>query len=139
MLCVDANVWVYYFDSRTDEHEAVKPRMVEALGDRPLFCNTAIQMEVVHYFANQFVETGPYVDRLLGLEGLTVADLTEQDVERAGDVLQAHPHVGIGGRDASLVAAMERRDVGELWTHDAGLKRLGDRLDWLTVEDPVER
>lgn len=33
---------------------------------------------------------------------------------------------------------MERRDVTELWTHDAGLKRLGERLDWLAVEDPAE-
>jgi hypothetical protein len=33
---------------------------------------------------------------------------------------------------------MERHDVSRLWTHDEGLKRLGERLDWLRVTDPVE-
>lgn len=33
---------------------------------------------------------------------------------------------------------MERYDASELWTHDGGMKRLSDRLDWLTVVDPVE-
>ena len=137
MICIDANIWVYYFDSRADEHERVRPQMADTLENRRPFCNTAIQMEVVHFFANQFEDTKRYVDRLLGFEDLAVADLVIEDVERARELLVSHPHVGIGGRDASLVASMERRGVPELWTHDQGLKRLGDRLDWLTVKDPV--
>jgi len=27
--------------------------------------------------------------------------------------------------------------VTELWTHDTGLRVVDDRLDWLTVVDPV--
>ena len=35
------------------------------------------------------------------------------------------------------VAAMERHDVTQLWTHDEGLVRMDERLDWLDVTDPV--
>lgn len=58
-------------------------------------------------------------------------------MQRRAEPLADYSHVGIGGRDASLVATMERHDVTELWTHDAGLKRLGDRLNWLSVEHPA--
>lgn len=139
MIAVDANVWVYYFDARLAEHEAVRPWLRDALAERTLFVNTAIQMEVIHYFANQLEDTEAYTEWFLSLDGLVVTDLEQRDVSRAGELLVSHPHVGIGGRDASLVAAMERREVDELWTHDTGLKRLGERLDWLAVTDPVEQ
>ncbi len=139
MIAVDANVWVYYFDTRLAEHEAVRPWLRNALAERTLFVNTAIQMEVIHYFAKQLEDTEAYTEWFLSLDGLVVTVLEQQDVSRAGELLVSHPHVGIGGRDASFVAAMERREVSDLWTHDTGLKRLGTLVDWLTVTDPVEQ
>jgi hypothetical protein len=52
--------------------------------------------------------------------------------------LAAHDQTRIGGRDATVVAPMDRYDVTQLWTHDGGLVRFGKRLDWLDVTDPVE-
>lgn len=66
------------------------------------------------------------------------ADFTRSDVVTATELLEDHANTGIGGRDATVIAAMRRHDITELWTHDTGLKRLHDRLDWLTVVDPVE-
>lgn len=137
MYCLDANVWIYFLDAGLDEHVAVRDPVTELLAERPLFTTTVIQMEVVHYLFRQLVESEVAIDRFLNLEGTTVASLDSPDVDRAVTILRDHEETGIGGRDATIVAAMERSDVTELWTHDAGLERLGDRLDWLRVTDPV--
>lgn len=138
MYCLDANVWIYYLDAGLDEHAAVSDPVTELLANRPLFTTTVIQMEVVHYLFRQLAESEAAIDRFLNLELTTVASLVSPDVARASAVLRDHESTGIGGRDATIVAAMERSDVSELWTYDEGLKRLEDRLDWLTVTDPVE-
>jgi len=138
MYCLDANIWVYFFDTGLDEHDRVREPIGEVLDDDPVFTTTVLQMEVVHYLSNQLADSDAAVERFLGLEDVTVADLTGEDVDRAATLLADHDGAGIGGRDATVLAAMERHDVERLWTHDEGLKQLGDRLDWLTVADPVD-
>ncbi|THE65362.1 type II toxin-antitoxin system VapC family toxin [Salinadaptatus halalkaliphilus] len=138
MRCLDANIWVYYFDQTLEEHAAVTPAVRHVLGSEPIFVPTVLQMEVVHYLEGQLSESRASTNRFLSLEDVVTAELTAADVERATEHLQTHPHVGIGGRDATVLAAMERFDVAELWTHDGGLQRIGDELDWLRVFDPVE-
>lgn len=137
MVCLDANVWIYFLDAGLDEHDAVKPGVEPVLADETVFTTTVLRMEVVHYLSNQLAESDPVVDRFLSLEDLTVAALTESDVRTAAALLSDHEHAGIDGRDATVVAAMDRYDVTRLWTHDDGLRRLGSRLDWLDVTDPV--
>lgn len=138
MYCLDANIWIYYFDSGLAEHEAVHEPVTDLLRNEPIFTTSVLQMEVVHYLTNQLAESETAVDRFLSLEDVVAADLRSEDVEMAVDFLSEHEAVGIGGRDATVLAAMERHDIGRLWTHDEGLKRLNDRIDWLDVSDPVE-
>lgn len=138
MICLDANVWIYFLDKDLAEHDAVRPDVEGVLAGETVFTTTVLQMEVVHYLSNQLAESEPVIDRFLALEDVTTAQLTEADVGAASDLLADHEHTGIGGRDATVVTAMERYDVSRLWTHDDGLDRLGDELDWLTVTDPVE-
>jgi len=138
MYCIDANVWIYYFDDALGEHSAVREPMENALRSEPIFTTTVLQMEVVHYLTNQLADSGETVNRFLRLSNVTTADLTESDVAVGANILATHPQSGIGGRDATVLAAMDRHDVSRLGTHDEGLKPLGDRLDWLTVTDPVE-
>ena len=138
MYCLDANVWIYYFDDGLDEHGAVRSPVSDLLSDEPIFTTTVLQMEVVHYLTNQLADSETVVDRFLRLSNVTTADLTHSDVAASADLLETHTQAGIGGRDATVLAAMERHDVSRLWTHDEGLKRLGERLDWLRVTDPVE-
>lgn len=137
MVCLDADVWIYFLDADTDEHAAVRADVRDATVAEPLFPTTVLQMEVVHYLSTQLAESEPVVDRFLSLEDVTLAELTAADVRAAATLLADHAHAGIGGRDATAVAAMDRYDVDHLWTHDEGLRRLGDRLDWLDVTDPV--
>lgn len=138
MVCLDANVWVYFLDADCDEHESVRADVQAALADEPLFSTTVLQMEVVHYLSKQLAESDAPIGRFLSLEDVTVAELTAEDVQTAATLLDDHAQTGIGGRDAAVVSVMDRYDVTTLWTHDEGLIRLGNRLDWLDVADPVE-
>lgn len=79
-------------------------------------------MEVVYYLQRQLVDSQPEIDRFLDLEATTVATLTRDDVSNAAVLLRNHSNAGIGGRDATVVAAMDRHDVSTLWTHDSGLE-----------------
>ena len=137
MYCLDANVWIYFLDAELEEHTAVHDAVAAVLEHEPLFTTTVLQMEVVHYLTNQLADSEEPVDTFLSIEDTTVAALRPDDVERAGTLLADYPHSGIGGRDATVLATMERHDVSRLWTHDEALLRLGDRLDWLDVTDPV--
>lgn len=137
MDCLDANVWIYYLDEDLAEHDAVVDRVGDIVRSKPLFLTTVLQLEVLHYVSNQRDDCQDVLDAFLTGEDVWVADLTSRDVELASELLGAHHESGIGGRDASVLAAMERSDVTRLWTHDAALQRVGDRLDWLEVTDPV--
>lgn len=137
MIALDANVWIYYLDAEVDEHERVREPVRRVLRHRRVFANGVVPLEVVHYLSNRRRDSERFVRQFLGTDDVEVEPVGLATVRRADELLDAHPHVGVGGRDASLVAAMERRGVAELWTHDGGLKRLGGRLDWLGVTDPV--
>lgn len=138
MYCLDANIWVYYLDADLQEHQFVRSEVADLLRSEALFTTTVIQMEVIHYLSNQVANSESTVDRFLNLEGTAVAPLTTDDVRRANEILNAHQNTGLGGRDATILAAAERRDVTELWTHDTDLKRVADDSLDIAVHDPVE-
>lgn len=137
MDCLDANVWIYYFDEDLTEHDAVVDRVGDVIRSEPLFLTTVLQLEVLHYVSNQRDDCQEVLETFLTGKDVWVADLTSRDVQRASELLGAHQRAGIGGRDASVLAAMERHDVTQLWTHDEALHRMGEELDWLDVTDPV--
>lgn len=138
MDCLDANVWIYYLDEDIAEHDVVVDRVGDVVRSKPLFLTTVLQLEVLHYVSNQRDDCQDVLETFLTGRDVWVADLTPRDVERASELLGAHQEAGIGGRDASVLATMERNDVTQLWTHDAALQRVGERIDWLDVVDPVE-
>ncbi|WP_248515101.1 type II toxin-antitoxin system VapC family toxin [Salinarchaeum laminariae] len=137
MDCLDANIWIYYLDEELDEHDAVVNQVGDVVRAKPLFLTTVLQLEVLHYVSNQRADCRDVLDTFLTGEDVWVADLTSRNVERASELLETHKQAGIGGRDASVLATMERNDVTRLWTHDAALRRVGEQLDWLEVSDPV--
>lgn len=96
-------------------------------------------LEVTHYLTKREKSAGRsrFEESFLRMGNVVVQSLEERDVVRSRQLLEEYRTTGIGGRDASLVAAMETQNVSKLWTHDAGLKRLGEYLDWMTVVDPV--
>jgi len=136
MYCFDANVWIYYFDGRLPEHEPVADTVDPILRERPLFTTTVLQMEVLHYL-HRSLDSQQHADEFLDVDRAAVASLRPEDVQRSNEILENFGDLGIGGRDATVVAAMERNGVSSLLTHDTALLQLGDELEWLSVIDPV--
>ena len=101
-----------------------------------MLMTTVIQMEVAHFLVRQLGPVGG-LDKLATLLAypFEVDALDEPLVHDALAHLQRHAHLGVGGRDATLLASMARRGSTELWTHDAALKR----VPGLKVHDPAER
>jgi predicted nucleic acid-binding protein len=97
--------------------------------------NTVVVMEVAHFLVKNL---GP----ALGKEKLEVfldfpmhvEELTLDLAREAAEELSRHSHLGIGGRDATLLASMRRRGVSKLMTHDEALKRVPN----IKAVDPIK-
>ncbi|MFI5421431.1 MAG: hypothetical protein ACHQ1H_10735 [Nitrososphaerales archaeon] len=48
-------------------------------------------------------------------------------------MLKRYFHLGLGGRDATILAMLHRTGEKKLMTHDEALKK----VDWLKTTDPV--
>jgi len=134
MLMVDSNIWAYYLDADALEHKYVAPEVKRALREGVLI-NTVVVMEVAHFLIKNL---GP----VLGKEKLEVFlnfpmevdELTLDLARRAADELSKYSHLGIGGRDATLLATMRGRNVLRIMTHDEALKRVPD----IKAIDPIK-
>jgi predicted nucleic acid-binding protein len=134
MIMVDSNIWAYYFDASAPEHRSVVHAVRGALREGALI-NTVVVMEVAHFLVKNL---GP----ALGKEKLEVfldfpmqvEELTLDLAREAAEELSRHSHLGIGGRDATLLASMRRRGVSKLMTHDEALKRVPN----IKAVDPIK-
>ena len=134
MIMIDSNIWAYYFDSDAPEHKSVAPAVMKSLREGVLI-NTVVVMEVAHFLIKNL---GP----VLGREKLDVFlsfpmqvdELTSDLAREAVDDLSKYSHLGIGGRDATLLASMRRKGVTSLMTHDEALKRVPD----IRTSDPIK-
>lgn len=133
MQAIDSNIWAYALDSTVPEH----PRAARAVGkalEGDILVNTAIQMEVAHYLVKRLgaVAGKEAADDFIALP-LAVDALDPGLVRDALRLLVRYTDLGIGGRDASLLASMERHGVARILTHDATFRR----VDWVEVVDPI--
>ncbi len=134
MIMVDSNIWAYYLDVEAPEHPSVVPEVRKALRGGVLI-NTVVVMEVAHFLVKNL---GP----VLGREKLDVFisfpmqvdELTLELARGATGELSRYSHLGIGGRDATLLASMRRKGVRKIMTHDEALKRVPD----IKAIDPVK-
>ncbi len=133
MLAIDSNIWAYYLDSTVPEHPRAARAVEKSLaGD--VLVNTVIQIEVAHYLVKRLgAVTGPEAADLFLSLPLTVDALDPSLLRDSLRLLARFTDVGIGGRDASLLASMERHGVTQLMTHDATFRR----VDWVEVVDPT--
>ena len=135
MIAIDSNIWAYYLDETTKEHNSVKPHLREIIKNKDILINTVIQIEVAHYLIKVL---GPIlgkekIDVFLSYP-LKVDELTRESITKSVELLQRYTQIGIGGRDATILQTMKKYDVTRLMTHDSALKR----VDWLDVFDPCE-
>ena len=140
MIAVDANIWCYYIDPTTPEHKAVSAFMDDLiLSGEEILTNTIIWMEVGHYlYKISRLPRATLFDILKKLMDLPTLIIVDVDVQLLYDSLSllADLFKYIGGRDATILAAMNRFNVRKLVSHDEGFKRLAkDGL--IEVIDPV--
>ena len=134
ILIIDTNIWAYYLDQDSPEHGAVVAPVERALRSDQVAVNTVIVVELAHFLIKNLgpVEGGEKLGLFLRFP-MTIADLDYRAVLDSVEMLKRHSHLGVGGRDATLLAMMHEAGVKKIMTHDAALKK----VDWLQVVDPV--
>lgn len=134
MIIIDTNIWAYFFDRTLEEYEAVQKPVKRALSNHEAAVNAAIVVEILHYLVKRL---GPLAGRRKGQTflryELPIFPLDVKTLELTHQVLCEFTHLGIGGRDASVIASMRREGIDTVMTHDQAFKRIEE----IRVIDPV--
>ncbi|MHA1928824.1 MAG: type II toxin-antitoxin system VapC family toxin [Candidatus Thorarchaeota archaeon] len=133
-MLIDTNIWAYYFDASLPEHAQVVKPVETALRKGRGTINATIVVETLHYLVKRL---GPLAGREKGEIFLSYEiPLFELDIETlhlTREKLCEFTHLGIGGRDASILATMEKENIPTIMTHDQAFKRIPK----IKVIDPV--
>ncbi len=134
MICIDSNIWIYYLSEKTPEHERVREKVRELILKEEILSNTSIVLEVAHYFRLlPKDELERLLNSLLGLSNLRLVEIDAELLRTSISFLTKYAALGIGGRDATVLAAMDSTGTKQIITHDYVFKR----LQYLDVIDPI--
>ncbi len=91
-------------------------------------------MELSHFLIKNLgpIQGGEKLGTFLGYP-LIIEDLDYAMMLESIEQLKRYSHLGIGGRDATILAFMKRSSSKKIMTHDSALKK----VDWLEVSDPI--
>jgi predicted nucleic acid-binding protein len=132
LIFIDSNIWCYYFDRSAMEHDIVSEKLEQALNEG-VAINTVVEMEVAHYLIKNLGVLGKKkMDVFLSFH-MQVVDFDQYLAKRSIELLAKFSQTGIGGRDATILAAMEELGIKKLMTHDRAFKR----IDSIEVVDPI--
>ena len=132
LIFIDSNIWCYYFDRSAQEHDLVSEKLERAL-EGGVAINTVVEMEVAHYLIKSLGAQGKRkMDVFLSFP-MEVVDFDQYLAKRSIELLAKFSQIGIGGRDATILAAMEELGIKKLMTHDRAFKR----IDSIEVVDPI--
>jgi predicted nucleic acid-binding protein len=132
-------MWCYYFDKRLPEHEQVRDIMRKTITSEDIVCNTLIILEVAHYLVRHFTGSTARkkIEYFTNLSNLTIVDFDRQSMTQALESLIEHGYSdGLGGRDATVLATMNSKEIKTILSHDEVFKRLATKLE-LQVIDPI--
>lgn len=139
MIFVDTNIWCYYFDSRLPEHKHVRETLRNTLKSREVFINTVIAMEVAHYLTRNLDEAKAKekVESFINLRNMKVIDFDKSLMAISLEHLTRYAKSdGLGGRDSTILASLDRSKIETLFTHDKNLKSLAQKLG-VKIIDPI--
>jgi predicted nucleic acid-binding protein len=132
-MLVDTNIWAYYFDSTLPEHSQVLRPLEKALRKDEASINATIAVETLHYLVKRL---GPLAGgekaRVFMDYDMPVYALDRSTLMLTRAKLCEFTHLGIGGRDASILATMEKEGIVSIMTHDQSFRRVPD----IEVVDP---
>lgn len=106
----------------------------EALRSQQIAINTIIIMEVAHFLVKSLgpVEGSEKLASFLQFP-FSVFDFDYRSSLDSIEMLKRYSHLGIGGRDATILSMMSRAKMKKIMTHDEALKK----VDWVQAVDPV--
>jgi predicted nucleic acid-binding protein len=145
MITVDSNIWIYYMDPTTKEHEHVLNYVEELIKDEEVLSSTIIWLEVSHYLYKsssiQKEKLGETLSKLVRLSSMRVVDfdmeLYFETIMLLAEFRNDHKiGFSIAGRDASIIAMMKKFKVKTIVTHDRDFVKLADK-GIIQVLDPV--
>jgi len=124
MLFIDSNIWCYYFDKGSKEHTKVVNYLEKIIKQETILINTVIIIEVSHFLIKNLGTKGrEKVDNFLKLP-IKIIDFDYEQVLNSVKILAKHSNKGIGGRDATLLAAMTKVGTNRIVTNDSAFKRI---------------
>jgi predicted nucleic acid-binding protein len=132
LIFIDSNIWCYYFDRSAQEHDIVSRKLEHTLKGS-VAINTVVEMEVAHYLVKSLGAQGKRKMDLFLSFPMEVVDFDQSLAKRSIEILAKFSQTGIGGRDATILAAMEVLGIKRLMTHDRAFKR----IDSIEVVDPI--
>ena len=134
MLFVDSNIWCYYFNSSLKEYKKVSEYLDSILGKKEIAMNNLIILEISHYLIKNLgaIKGKEKIEVLLGFPFI-IANFDYEMLLDSIDILSNYTHTGIGGRDASILATMEKFGIRQIVTHDSAFKK----IDFIEVIDPI--
>jgi len=141
LIAVDSNMWIYYLDPTTEEHKLFRDELDRIIKTEEILTNTIIWMEVAHYlYKVSRLPRERLEQRIRSLTLLSTMTVVAFDLEqyyRSLKILSEMRNYPIGGRDATILAAMQEKNVKRILTHNEGFKRLAEH-HLLEVVDPLQ-
>jgi hypothetical protein len=103
-----------------------------------ILSNPSILLEVAHYFRllpKEDLES--LFNSLLGLSNLRLVEIDVELLKASISFLAKYAPLGIGARDATVLAAMDSTETKQIMTHDDVFKQLGclDVIDSIPSTD----
>ena len=134
ILTIDTNIWAYYFDREAPEHKYVEKPVDKAIRSEQISVNTVIVMELSHFLVKNLgpVLGGEKLNFFLSYP-LVIEELDYKAALGSIEELKRYSHLGIGGRDATILYFVRHLGSKKIMTHGSALKR----IDWLDTIDPI--
>lgn len=139
MIFIDSNIWCYYFDQRLPEHNKVREYMRNVIMSKEIASNTLVAMEVAHYLVRHFGQESARkkIEFFVNLQNIAIEDFNRQAMVEALKYLLEYAYpVGLGGRDATVIATIASQGIKQIVSHDDIFKRLSIKLG-IEVVDPI--
>ena len=91
-------------------------------------------METIHYLYRKLAKNEAREKAKIFIKGeFEVVDLKEKSLEKIVEKLYYVRDLGIGGRDASILVAMEKEKITRILTHDQAFRKIPK----IEVVDPI--
>lgn len=116
------------------EHRYVEKAVDRVVRSEQISVNAVIVLELAHFLVKNLgpIQGGEKLSTFLNYP-LIIEDLDYAAMLESVEQLKRYSHLGVGGRDATILALMKRSSANKIMTHDAALKK----VEWLEIMDPV--